>query len=86
MQSSQDLTWGGFTYKIFGLRVGRVQFLTGYWTEDISFFLATGLMLPSTPGYVVLSIQQFITQNPGFHQSTKAREVEQKQNQGLFVT
>lgn len=85
MQSSQDLTWGEFTYKVFGLRVGRVQFLTGYWIEGISF-LATGLMLSSTPGYVVLSIQQLITQNPGFHQSTKAREVEQKQNQGLFVT
>lgn len=79
MQSSQDLTRGRFTHKAIGLFAGRVQFLTDFWTEGISSFLAIDQMLPSAPDYVGLSVrEQLITQQPGFHQSTKAREFEQK--------
>lgn len=57
--------------------LGRIQFLSGCWTEEISSSLAVGSRLPSVPVFVDLSIHD----HPHDHQ-LPAEQVNEGANEG----
>ena len=50
------LDWGRIHLQVLSVLLGRIQLLTGVWTEDLSSLLAGGQRPSSVPGHMGLSM------------------------------
>lgn len=74
------LDWGRIHLQVLSVVLGRIQLLTGVWTEDLSSLLAGGQRPSSVPGHMGLSMGKLTT-----WQLSSLTQTSQKVREGVLV-